>query len=165
MSADDLLNGPDVGARTDRPDSRAESGPTPLFDERFVYRVLHLSVVAAALAGVAGWLATAEIAFAFALWAGAAVDIATFRELAVRGEKAMQAGDVTSFPTIALLFRIAAKAAILVIAMLLPWDSAFWGAFLGVLIVEFALVIVAMARSLTAMRHHDHPQAGRGVRS
>ena len=54
----------------------------------YVRQVLRWSVVLAGVAGVVGWLITAEIAFALGLWNGAAVDITTFRELARRGADA-----------------------------------------------------------------------------
>ena len=143
--------------------------PTPLrssewlLGEGFVRDVLRWSVIVAALGGVIGWLLTTEIAFALALWLGAAVDITTFRELDKRGLQAMQNEGDHRFPVVALLARLLAKGALLVIAALLPWPAAFWGMFAGVLVVEFMLVTVGIVRSI-GISLHSGTGTGRGVR-
>jgi hypothetical protein len=137
--------------------SRPQTSPSPLssewvLGEGFVHEVLRWSIVLAAVAGVVGWLVTAEIAFAVGLWVGAAVDVATFRELARRGAAAMQSGASSVYPVAALLVRLVAKAVLLVIAILLPWNGTFWGVFAGVLVVEFMVLAVGIVRSASAMR-------------
>jgi hypothetical protein len=138
------------------PTSSPQSAPPSLsfewlLGEGYVHEVLRWSIVLAAVAGVVGWLFTAEIAFAMGLWVGAAVDVATFRELARRGAAAFGHDASRTYPVVALLARLGAKAVLLVVAVFLPWKGAFWGVFAGVLVVEFMVIAVGVARSGAVM--------------
>lgn len=149
--------------------SGASRGHEGLFGQAFVHDVLRWSVFTAAVGGIVGWLATAQIAFALALWAGAAVDITTFRILAVRGQRAMVVQEsertrLSAWPGAMLAWRLVAKAVLLVIAIFLPWPGAFWGVFFGILVVEFMLVVVGIVRSIR-LSFGSGSGTGRGVRS
>lgn len=136
----------------------------PQFGDEFIRRVLHWSIVCAALAGVVGWLVTTQVVAAVAVWVGAAVDIYTFRELAFRGRHARAEQGSAGFPTALLLWRIASKAVLLVLAVLLPWPTALWGVVAGVLVVETMLVVVGVVSGISNVFHHGSG-SGREVRS
>ena len=123
-----------------------------ILGEGLLREVVTWSIVVSALGGLVGWLLTTEIAFALALWLGAAIDITTFRELVKRGQGAMQDERERNFGVAALLVRLIAKGAVLVVAALLGSPAAFWGAVFGVLVVELMLVVVGIVRSIGMMR-------------
>jgi len=122
-----------------------------LFGEDYVGQILRWSSIFAAVGGVVGWLITTEVAFALGLWVGAAVDIGTFRVLARRGAAAIEGEGSNVWPVGALIVRLAAKAVLLLVAVLLPWPAAFWGVLGGVLVVELMIVVVGIVRSSTTM--------------
>jgi len=153
-----------MSAEQQTPATAPSPSPGWLLGDRFVHEVLRWSVIAAALGGVIGWLLTTEIAFALALWLGAAVDITTFRELGRRGQQAMENEGDHRFPAVAFLVRLLAKGVLLVVAALLPWPTALWGMFAGVLVVEFMLVVVGIVRSIEISLHSRTGSNG-GVRS
>lgn len=132
-----------------------ETAPQPatvewMFGEDYVRQVLRWSIVLAALGGVVGWLITTEVAFALGLWIGAALDIATFREVAKRGVAAIEGKGSNVWPISALLVRLAMKGVLLLLAVWL-WQAAFWGVLFGVLVVEFMIVVVGIVRSSATM--------------
>ena len=145
----------------------APESPQPsqwLFGQAFLREVLYWSIAVAVLGGIVGWLLTAEMAFAMGLWIGAAVDIATFRYLAMHGFEKLQREGSHGLPAAVLLIRFASKGVLLVLAAVLAPDAAFWGVFAGVLVVEFMLVVVALVRSTTdVFRSRSKPE--QGVRS
>ena len=133
-----------------------------MFGDSFVRQVLRWSIVLAVVGGVAGWLLTADSGFAIGLWLGAAVDIATFRYVALHGYQRLESEGFTGVSVGLLLLRFASKGVLLLIAAVLAPGAAFWGVFAGVLIVEFMLVVVGLVRSTTDVFHSDS-KPGQGV--
>lgn len=131
-----------------------------LFGEQFLRAVVLWSIVVAVLGGVIGWLLSAELAFAIGLWLGAALDIATFRYLALHGMTRLQAEGSQGLPSAVLLIRVALKGVLLIVAAVFATTPAFWGVFAGVLIVEFMIVVVGIVRSMTDV-YRSKP--GKGV--
>jgi hypothetical protein len=134
------------------------------FGDEFIDRVLRWSIPVAAIGGIVGWLISAEVVTAFAVWIGAAVDITSFRWLAMRGRRAIAGDGALGPPATALLARLGAKAALLVVAMVLPWSSALWGVVGGVLVVETMLVILGVFDALRGALRHGNG-TGREVKS
>ena len=148
---------------TQEPPSPSAPKSSPwLFGESFLREVVRWSIGVVVLGGVVVWFLTAEVAFTVGLWIGAAVDIATFRYLAIHGYESLQDDGSHGLSAGVLLIRFTAKGLLLVLAAVLASNAAFWGVFVGVLVVEFMLVVVGMVRSATDV-FHSRSKPGQGV--
>jgi hypothetical protein len=135
----------------------------PAFEWEFLRTLVRWSVIAALTVGAIGVVLTRDVSFALSFALAAAIDVGSMQAVITRGRGTLEGGaPVGSGLGLLVSARLALKAALLVLAALLPSVSLL-GVALGVLVVDTTVLVGgSVAAGTRTFGGHGGGSAGPG---